>query len=37
MHRAGHVADLLGCTIALADLEVSRGRLVEAQAACVGR
>ena len=30
MHRAGHVADLLGCTIALADLELARGRLTDA-------
>ena len=33
MQRAGHVADLLGCTIALADLEVVRGRPAAALAA----
>ena len=27
MARAGHVADLLGCTIAVADLELTQGRL----------
>ena len=33
MHRAGHVADLLGCTIALADMQLARGRLTDAMAA----
>ena len=33
MHRAGHVADLLGCTLAVADLALARGRLGDAVAA----
>jgi LuxR family maltose regulon positive regulatory protein len=29
--RAGHVADVLGCTIALADIDLTQGRLCEAE------
>lgn len=31
MHRAGHVADILGCSITLADIRITQGRLGEAQ------
>jgi LuxR family transcriptional regulator, maltose regulon positive regulatory protein len=31
LERAGHIADVLGCTIALADLEVTLGRLGDAE------
>ncbi len=31
LRRAGHVADVLGCSIALADLAMTQGRLGEAQ------
>ena len=31
LSRAGHVADVLGCTIALADIETSQGRLRDAE------
>jgi LuxR family transcriptional regulator, maltose regulon positive regulatory protein len=31
LERAGHIADVLGCTIALADLDLTQGRLDEAQ------
>lgn len=30
MQRAGHLADLLGCSIALADIQITQGRLREA-------
>jgi LuxR family transcriptional regulator, maltose regulon positive regulatory protein len=30
MHRAGHVADVLGCAITLAEIELTQGRLREA-------
>ncbi|MCW2779629.1 MAG: ATP-dependent transcriptional regulator, MalT-like, LuxR family [Marmoricola sp.] len=30
MQRAGHVGDLLGCSIALADIQITQGRLREA-------
>ena len=33
LRRAGHVADVLGCSIALADLAMTQGRLGEAQRA----
>ena len=32
--RAGHVADVLGCTITLADIELTQGRLGDAQRTC---
>lgn len=32
--RAGHVADVLGCTIALTDIEVTQGRLGDAHRRC---
>ena len=31
LERAGHIADVLGCSITLADLEVTQGRLREAR------
>jgi LuxR family maltose regulon positive regulatory protein len=31
MHQAGHLADVLGCSITLADIRITRGRLREAQ------
>jgi LuxR family maltose regulon positive regulatory protein len=31
MRRVGHVADILGCSIAMADIRVAQGRLREAQ------
>ena len=31
LQRAGHIADVLGCTIAVADLEITQGRLRAAQ------
>ncbi|HST81203.1 MAG TPA: LuxR C-terminal-related transcriptional regulator [Kineosporiaceae bacterium] len=31
MRRAGHVADLLGCSIALADIQIALGRLRDAE------
>jgi LuxR family maltose regulon positive regulatory protein len=34
LKRAGHVADVLGCTITLADLRTTQGRLDAALAAC---
>lgn len=34
LERAGHVADVLGCTIALVDLEITQGRLAEARRTC---
>ncbi len=34
LRRAGHVADVLGCTITLADIEMTRGALEEARRAC---
>jgi LuxR family maltose regulon positive regulatory protein len=30
LHRAGHVSDVLGCSIALADIRITQGRLGEA-------
>jgi ATP/maltotriose-dependent transcriptional regulator MalT len=33
LYRAGHLADVLGCTIALADIRVAQGRLGEAERA----
>ncbi|HEX8598567.1 MAG TPA: LuxR C-terminal-related transcriptional regulator [Chloroflexia bacterium] len=30
LHRAGHISDVLGCTIALADIRMAQGRLQEA-------
>jgi LuxR family transcriptional regulator, maltose regulon positive regulatory protein len=30
LHEAGHVADVLGCTIALADIRIAQGRLRDA-------
>ncbi len=32
MHRAGHIADILGCSIALADIQITQGHLGKAQA-----
>lgn len=32
--RAGHIADVLGCTIALTDIELTQGRLGQAQRSC---
>jgi len=32
--RAGHIADVLGCTIALTDIELTQGRLGQAQHSC---
>ena len=32
--RAAHIADVLGCTIALTDLELTQGRLDQAQQSC---
>ena len=32
--RAGHIADVLGCTIALTDIELTQGRLDQAQQSC---
>lgn len=32
--RAGHIADVLGCTIALTDIELTQGRLGQAQQSC---
>jgi LuxR family maltose regulon positive regulatory protein len=32
MHRAGHIADILGCSITLADIRITQGRLSEAGA-----
>ncbi len=32
MRRAGHIADILGCSITLADIRITQGRLNEAQA-----
>ena len=34
LERAGHVADVLGCTITLVDLEITQGRLAEARRTC---
>ena len=34
LERAGHVSDVLGCTIALADIRVGQGRLDEAARVC---
>ncbi|MDQ1382690.1 MAG: hypothetical protein QOG65_69 [Actinomycetota bacterium] len=31
MRRAGHIADILGCSIAMADIRVAQGRLRDAQ------
>lgn len=31
LQRAGHIADVLGCSITLADIEITQGRLREAQ------
>ena len=31
MYRAGHIADILGCSIALADIHLAQGRLTDAQ------
>src|SRR6185437_10347748 len=31
LERAGHIADVLGCSIALADIELTQGRLREAR------
>lgn len=31
LHRAGHIADVLACSITLADIEMTRGRLREAR------
>jgi len=30
LHRAGHIADVLGCSIALADIRTTQGRLGDA-------
>ncbi len=30
LHRAGHISDVLGCTVALADIRTAQGRLGEA-------
>ena len=30
LHRAGHISDVLGCTVALADIQIVQGRLGEA-------
>jgi len=30
LHRAGHISDVLGCTVALADIRIVQGRLGEA-------
>ncbi len=30
LHRAGHISDVLGCTVALADIRIAQGRLGEA-------
>ncbi|RZU11047.1 LuxR family maltose regulon positive regulatory protein [Kribbella rubisoli] len=32
LERAGHIADVLGCSVTLADLEITQGRLRRAQA-----
>ncbi|MFI5694534.1 LuxR C-terminal-related transcriptional regulator [Kribbella sp. NPDC051586] len=32
LERAGHISDVLGCSVTLADLEITRGRLRQAQA-----
>ncbi|WP_432875733.1 LuxR C-terminal-related transcriptional regulator [Kribbella sp. CA-245084] len=32
LERAGHIADVLGCSVTLADLEITQGRLRQAQA-----
>ncbi len=32
MHRAGHIADVLGCSITLADIRITQGRLGDAVA-----
>lgn len=34
LERTGHVADVLGCTITIADLEVAQGRLLDARRTC---
>ena len=34
LERAGHVSDVLGCAIALADIRIEQGRLTEAARAC---
>ncbi len=34
LERTGHVADVLGCTITIADLELTQGRLGDAQRTC---
>jgi LuxR family transcriptional regulator, maltose regulon positive regulatory protein len=31
LHRAGHVADVLGCSITLSDIRITQGRLTDAQ------
>jgi LuxR family maltose regulon positive regulatory protein len=36
LRRAGHVSDVLGCTITLADLLITQGRLGEALVTCEG-
>jgi LuxR family maltose regulon positive regulatory protein len=36
MRRAGHVADMLGCALALADIRLAQGRLHEAMRTCEG-
>jgi LuxR family maltose regulon positive regulatory protein len=34
LERAGHVSDVLGCAIALADIRIEQGRLAEARHTC---
>ncbi len=33
--RAGHLSDVLGCTVSIVDIELARGRLVDAERSCL--